>query len=327
MSAPRVAVVGCGRHAAGNTLPALRFTGLELVAVCDINEEAARRCAKRFGAPRVVTDYRELLNPKEVDGLIVVVHASQHDKMAIAALRAGLHVLTEKPPAMSAAEALAVARAAKETGKVCMTAFKKRYAPAYQDARRVIQDEIPPGERHMEYTYNLSHYPVSPDPARAFLLDAGIHAIDAVRFFMGEVTELVTYASGAEGKESYAVALRFADGSVGTLNLSARGTPARAHELLKVTGARNTVLVENVVDLAVYRHQGPTQIGWPSYVGSGNWTEVTTGFAGELQDFERVLRDGAVPCAHIESSYRSMVLYEAIRDSQGQPRQVTFEQV
>jgi predicted dehydrogenase len=327
MSTPRVAVVGCGRHAAGNILPSLRFTGLELAAVCDINEEAAQRCAKRFGAPRAVSDYRELLNPKELDGIMVVVHASQHDKMAVAAMRAGLPVFTEKPPSLSAAEALTVARTAKETGRICMTAFKKRYAPAYQTARQIIQEEMPAGQRHMEYTYNLSHYYSGPDPARRFLLDAGIHAIDAVRFFMGEVSELTTYASGGDGKESYAVVLRFADGSVGTLNLSARGTPARGHEFLKVTGAQKTVLVENVVNLAVYRHQGPSEIGWPSYIGSGNWTEVTTGFAGEVQAFERVLREGVAPVSDIESSYRSMVFYEAIRDSQGRPVPVRYEEV
>jgi predicted dehydrogenase len=266
----------------------------------------------------VVTDYHQLLDPQEVDGLIVVVHASQHEKIATEALQAGLHVYTEKPPSMTATGALAVARAAKETGKVCMTAFKKRYAPAYVAARKVIMEEIPPGQRHMEYSYTLSHYHSGKeDPARGFLLDAGIHAIDAARFLMGEVTELVTFGSGAEGRESYAVAMRFEDGSVGTLNMSARGTTRHAHEFLKVTGDRKTVLVDNVVNLAVFRHEGPTQVEGPRYIASGNWTEVTTGFAGEVQAFEGLLRRGVVPVSDIASSYRSMVLYEAIRDSGG----------
>jgi len=318
MSAPRIAVIGCGGHATRNILPSLRFTEMDLVAVCDINEKAARRCAKRFGATRVVTDYHELLNPDEVDGVMVVVHATLHHKIAVEAMRAGLHVFTEKPPSMTSAESLAVARVAAESGRICMTAFKKRYAPAYVKARRIIMEEMPPGERHLEYTYNLSHYRMDdPDPAHWFLLDAGIHAIDAVRFFMGEVDELVTYKSGSNGRESYAIAMQFADGSVGTLNLSARGTPGKGHELLKVTGDGKTILVENVVNLAVYRHSGPTDIEWPAYVASGNWTEVTTGFACEIQAFERVLREGTAPISDIESSYRSMVLYEAIRDSDG----------
>ena len=328
MPVPRIAVIGCGGHATRNIIPSLRFTEMDLVALCDINEEAALRCARRFGAPRVVLDYHELLNPDEVDGVMIVVHATLHHKIAADALRAGLHVFTEKPPSMTAAESLAVARVAAESGKVCMTAFKKRYAPAYVKARKVIMEEMPPGERHLEYTYNLSQYRMDdPDPAHWFLLDAGIHAIDAVRFFMGEVDELVTYKSGSNGKESYAIAMRFADGSAGTLNLSARGTPGKGHELLKVTGDGKTVLVENVVNLAVHRRNGPTDIEWPSYVASGNWTEVTTGFAGEVQTFERVLREGIVPVSNIESSYRSMVLYEAIRDSNGKSIRVRFEKI
>ena len=68
---------------------------------------------------------------------------------------------------------------------------------------------------------------------------------------------------------------------------------------------------------------GPTDIEWPTYVSSGNCIEVTTGFAGELQAFEPALQEGIVPVSDIESSYRSMVLYEAIRDSDG--RVVRFE--
>lgn len=328
MPSPKVALVGCGGHATRNTLPSLRFTDMDLVAVCDVNEVAARRCARRYGVSRIVTNYRELLSGGEVDGVIVVVHATLHHKIATDALRAGLHVFTEKPPSMTAAESLAVARVAAESGKGCMTGFKKRFVPAYVEARKIIMEEMPPGERHMEYTYNLSHYAVDdPDPARAFLMDAGIHAIDAVRFFMGEVDELVTYKSGANGKESYAIAMRFIDGSTGTLNLSARGTPGKGHELLKVTGDQKTVLVDNVVNLAVYRHGGPTEVSWPTYVTSGNWTEVTTGFAGEVKAFERLLREGITPSSNIESSYRSMVLYEAIRGSRGRPIRVEFKAV
>jgi hypothetical protein len=55
----------------------------------------------------------------------------------------------------------------------------------------------------------------------------------------------------------------------------------------------------------------------PAFAASGNWTEVTTGLAGELQAFEGLLRDGAEPVSTIASSYRTMVLYEAIRDSRG----------
>jgi predicted dehydrogenase len=263
-----------------------------------------------------------------VDGVLVVVHASVHDKIASEAMRAGLHVYTEKPPSLSAAAALACARVSKETGKVCMTAFKKRYAPAYVRAREVIRNEMPAGGRHVEYTYNLSHYrPGATDPASAFLLDAGIHAIDALRFFMGDVAELAVMHSGSGGIESHAVAVRFEDGSCGTLNLSARGTPGYGHELLKVTGSRITVLVENVVNLTVYRPSGPTEVISPSYAASGNWTEVTTGFAGEAQAFEALLRDGTKPPSSIESSYRSMVLYEAIRDGNGRLQRVAYENV
>ena len=154
--------------------------------------------------------------------------------------------------------------------------------------------------------------------------------LDAIAFALYGRTPRVNRSTRSlihQRADHAAVALRFEDGSAGTLNLSARGTAAHPHELLKVTGSRSTVLVENVVDLCVYRHEGPTEVLHPSYVASGNWTEVTTGFAGEARAFEAALRDGTVPVSSIESSYRSMVLFEAIRESGGRVVQPHYEEV
>ncbi|NIA16339.1 MAG: Gfo/Idh/MocA family oxidoreductase [Nitrospiraceae bacterium] len=329
MSVAKVAVIGCGSHARKNILPSLRFTDLDLVAVCDIDEEAANACGKRFGAPLVATDYRELLDRRMVDGVIVVVHASLHDEIATEAMRAGLHVFTEKPPSMSSINALACARVAKETGKTCMTAFKKRYAPAYCTARNIMLEKMPPGHRHMEYTYCFSHYNVGHrDPAQAFLLDAGIHAIDFVCHLMGAVTRLACFKSGSDGIESYAVAMRFEDGSAGTLNLSSRAAPGDGcHEFLKITGNQTTVFVDNVVSLEAFYPDRTTQTISPRYVSSGNWVEVTTGFAGELQAFEKLLLDGTRPSSTIDASYRSMVVYEAIKAANEEPATIKYEEI
>ena len=323
--AQRIGVIGCGNHAMNNTLPSIRFTNLELAAVCDIEESRAREAAHRFGAHKVYTDYRAMLAEEDLDGVAVVVHAEQHMIIGIEAMEAGLHVYTEKPPAMDAVGARRVVEASRRTGKTCMTAFKKRYAPAYVKARQIAAQHTA-GRRQLALSYCLSRYRDPVDPAWAFILDACIHVIDLARFLLGEVRRVCVFETGDECSHAYSVAMEYKEGDVGTLNLSSLGSVKRAYEKVELTLDEAIVIVDNVVDLHYYTNDGETIHDMPSYAASGNWTEVTTGFAGEMQAFERLLTDGSTPPSDIASSYRSMVLYEAIARSQGSAVDVTYDE-
>lgn len=117
--------------------------GSELVAVCDLNVEEARQFADKYGAKHVFRDYRKLLEMEELDAVSVVVPNLLHAKMTIAALKAGKHVLCDKPMAIKLADAEAMVRAAKAANKRLMINMVLRFNGVQMELRdRIAEGEI-----------------------------------------------------------------------------------------------------------------------------------------------------------------------------------------
>lgn len=113
----KVGVIGCGSIAQHRHIPEyLLNKQVELVAVCDINEERAAEIAEKYQA-QAFTDYKELLKMDELDAVSVCTPNYLHAPISIDALNAGKHVLCEKPMATSKEEAEQMIQAAKKVGK------------------------------------------------------------------------------------------------------------------------------------------------------------------------------------------------------------------
>lgn len=127
----RVGVVGCGVIAQVMHLHYLRELPelFEISALCDVSPELCQRCAKDYGVAYTCADWRELLD-RSLDALLILTSGS-HGPIAVAAARAGLHVLAEKPLCFSVTEGREMIAASHRAGRVLMVAYNKRYDPAY----------------------------------------------------------------------------------------------------------------------------------------------------------------------------------------------------
>jgi len=143
MSEPAVAVVGTRGHSTAHVHPSVARAGARLVGVCDLVEERARANARRFGGP-AYTDREWMLEAEPPDGVVVRVGPEAHADLVPATTERGYDGYTEKPPAPDAASALAVARAAERTDRLCATGFEKRYAPAYEATRSWLEGRPEP---------------------------------------------------------------------------------------------------------------------------------------------------------------------------------------
>lgn len=128
----RVGVVGCGLVAQVMHLPYLaelddRF---EISVLCDLSEDVAAACARRYGVDRTVTRWEDVIGD-EVDAVFVLTSGS-HAPVAIAAASAGLHVFVEKPMCFSVDEGLRMIEAARLSDVRLMVGYMKRYDPAYE---------------------------------------------------------------------------------------------------------------------------------------------------------------------------------------------------
>lgn len=136
----RLGLIGLGQVAQINHLPAIRKRReVSLVAICDDDVAKARELAHRYGVPRAFSDFEELIRVTDLDAVVISTPNHLHAPMTLAALDYGKHVLCEKPPARSAAEAQQMADASRRTGKILMYAMNNRFRSDVQILRRFIE--------------------------------------------------------------------------------------------------------------------------------------------------------------------------------------------
>src|SRR5690348_343656 len=140
MSQLRVGIVGTGSIARNRHLPSFQKHGkVALVAAADAIQASVEQTAAQFGIPAAYTDYREMFEREKLDAVSICTPNKFHAPIAIEALRRGIHVLCEKPMALNGAQSREMARVARETGKVLAIAYRYRFQPPSQAAKRVIE--------------------------------------------------------------------------------------------------------------------------------------------------------------------------------------------
>jgi predicted dehydrogenase len=136
----RVGVVGAGAITQVAHLPVLRrLKGVQVAAICDADFSKARALADRFQVESAFDDTEELLANSQVDAVVICTPNHLHEGHALAALRAGVHVLVEKPLALNAASAQRVVRAAAKSDRVLMVGMNHRYRADVQIVRSFVQ--------------------------------------------------------------------------------------------------------------------------------------------------------------------------------------------
>ncbi len=310
MDEPRICIVGAGRLSSRRIYPYVGAAGARLVGVCDLEMEKAERNARLHGG-NVYTDMGEMLDAERPDGCVICIGPAQHAALAPAVMERGIPVYTEKPPAPDAASALEVARVSKRTGVLCTTAFKKRYNVAYSRAKEWIAGFAPADLYSLSVDYASGPYDNS--RSHAFLLDFAIHVIDLVGYLFGDVERVFCFA---KGRDAYAVSLEFACGAVGSLNLNCGRSFNVPTEEVEITArGGNFMTVHNSSSWRITEGEKPVE--WrepPTFISAGD-SGNETGHLAELVDFVAAIKEGRTTRSNIHESYKSMVLYEAIRDS------------
>ena len=224
-----VAIVGCGLI--GNKRAAA-LGEARLVACADRDAERARNLAARTGA-RAAADWHGVVSAADVD---IVIVATPHDSLAeitLAAIRAGKHVLVEKPAARSAAELAPVVAEAERLGALVHVGFNHRHHRAFRKARELV-DQGALGELmflraryghggRLGYNKEWRADPVISGGGE--LIDQGMHLIDLARWFLGDFTRVdgtaVTAYWDMPVDDNAFLMLRTAAGQVAWLHASA----------------------------------------------------------------------------------------------------------
>jgi predicted dehydrogenase len=231
----RVGVIGCGQIAKCVHVPDYVFCQeAELAALCDIAPAKAEALAARWAPDaRIYKDYKVMLKKDDLDGVTVTLPNYLHAPVTIAALKAGCHVIVEKPMATSSAQAQRMIDTAGKAGKLLMVNQSQRRFPPHLKAKEVLESGIMGRILHVTAMFGHEgpeHW--SPTGTWFFkrkearfgaMADLGVHKADLIRYLTGkEIKEISAYFTRLEKKrcdidDNFVSCLTFADGTVGSL--------------------------------------------------------------------------------------------------------------
>ncbi|MDR3438668.1 Gfo/Idh/MocA family oxidoreductase [Telmatospirillum sp.] len=331
----RLAWIGCGRHAEQMLLPQITRHDVEIVGVCDINESAARATAKRYGVPRIFTDYRDLLDLAGVDVVGMAVGPKQHRDFAVAALAKGHDVFMEKPCGANLADAKVIEEAAAAARRIVGVGFMKRYSTANRIAHNVVK-----GEDFGKVAGLFGEYMTAPSYFQSgetvdyssFYLHHCIHYMDLVAYLVAPVEAVTVFRTEiAPGKLLLHVHFDFVGGSIGTVlmgTIQSRGTPV---ERLQVMGDHRRVEVDGVIDVRYFRNppfkaddpdatlaDGTDTLSWkPNFTAAAN--EDFKGYHAMFTAFFAKVNGAASDMPTIAEGVRAMAVLEAMIAGAAQP--------
>lgn len=136
----KVGVIGAGGISHAHVGGYQKVEGVEVVAVADVVPGKAQQWAERYGVKHHFTDYKRLLAMEEIDAVSVCTFNRAHKQPTVDALKAGKHVLCEKPMSDTLKDAAAMLKAAQQTGKILMIGLHSRYSPSQRLAQHIIQE-------------------------------------------------------------------------------------------------------------------------------------------------------------------------------------------
>lgn len=187
------------------------------MAIASRSGERARELAARFEISRVHRSYDELLADPEIDAVYVPLVNSLHREWCVAALRAGKHVLCEKPLALNAAEGEEMAAAAEAAGRLLMEGFMYRFHPRMRALRAGAAGVVHLGARFGFPLQAPGNYRLDPALGGGALMDVGCYGVNVARWFLGE-PERVSAVAHTDGVDmGVAAVLAFKGGATATV--------------------------------------------------------------------------------------------------------------
>ena len=141
----RMGVIGTGWYGMVVTKAALQTGDAEIVAICDVDTEHLKNSANELNSlqgsrPKEFADYREMLDMKGLDAVVIGTPPHWHALQFVAACKKGLHIYCEKPLSYDVEEGKAMVKAAKAAGNIVQIGFQRRQSAAFQKARQMVED-------------------------------------------------------------------------------------------------------------------------------------------------------------------------------------------
>jgi predicted dehydrogenase len=337
-----VAVVGCGGVSAGHLSAYAVHSGVRLVAAVDVRAELAEQAAAKYGAERWYSAIGEACADPDIQVVDLCLPHHLHAPVAIQAAQAGKHVFVEKPIANTLDEADQMIEACRKAGVLLMVDQTKRYQNRHRkikellDAGYVGDPILVKSAYPQDITYAWHHM----EPARlkgywkhdGVISGIGIHALDLLRWLVGEVAQVHAVASTSnlidperQTEDTGIMLLRFENGCVGEVTVSyvlKDPRMASGWDLmpLQLYGRRGSLQMDlddtiSLVSDMLPGDAGPGHLVLHTRPPVGAPRQPPESMAGAIDHLIDCLNTGTRPLTHGEDARKSLELVEAAYQS------------
>ncbi len=349
----QVAVIGCGNIANNAHIPSYMANAeAEIRYFCDIIPERAKAAVEKYGCGKAITDYHEALNDPEVVAVSVCTPNNVHSQISIDALRAGKHVLCEKPAARTYTEALEMQKVQHETGKTLNIGVVNRFNDGVNRIKKMIDDGDLGEIYHVYVSFRAGRS--IPGLGGAFttksiagggaLIDWGVHYLDIVMYCCGDpapktVTgetfcklgkDIANYAytgmwagppdlNGTYDVDDSVAALIRTEGPVITVHGAWAQNILENEQYIDFIGDKGGIRLQYGQGFTYYTTKdGALITSTPDF-------KTTSHFQNEIDAFIRCVQTGEKLASHIDTAVITSKLMQAVYDSSEQHREVSFE--
>lgn len=319
MTKLRLAIIGCGAVTERLHLPTSGiYPQCRVTVLVDKDQKRAQQLAEKYHVPGVETDFREVLG--HADAAIVALPHHLHAPVSIELLKRGIHVLVEKPMAMSNRECAAMIDAAESSGAVLAVGLLRRFWRSTQKAKQIIDSGLLGNIQSFDFREgNVYSWPVASDSlfrrdtGGGVLFDTGAHTLDSLLWWLGDIDSFEYMDDSYGGAE--------ADCELhATMKSGAKGIV----ELSRTRALRNTAIIcGEKGKIEVHLHQNLISVSLSD--NTVGVTEHDKGkqplrmekqsfenlFSAQLQDWISAIRSGRSPTVTGRDGQKSVALIEA----------------
>lgn len=336
----RIGIVGCGTIADFHIKALSEIDNAKVTAVSSRSEEKARAVAEAQGCAWY-TDYKEMLNDPNVDIVSVTTSSGSHYAIGLDVLRAGKHLVVEKPAAMKAAEVAELIQTASDCGVTLSVISQRRFEAQHQAVRKVIDDgalgrlllvEISlPFYRTQAY-YDSADWRGTLSEDGGALMNQGIHSIDLLLWYGGPLAsvygKVATQTHEMEAEDIGLGILQFQNGAFGTVMASTNIQPG-FQATLNLYGEKGSIKLEGtaITHWTVPGVQEP-DFGAPAVGGGGVSDPKAISYVNHKLQFIDVIESietGKTPIVTGMDGLRAVQLVESIYASSQQGKPIILE--
>ena len=224
-----IALIGCGSIGEAHAACLARIPSVKLRTFCDLNLSRAADLCARYEGVTATNNPEVIFNNSTIDAVYICTQTDTHVALALDAIRAGKHIMMEKPLALSIAECRAVQKSVKASNIKFMTAFKLRYNPCAQLAREFLPHPIMSNAQLSDRRWQDDFWGNDPVKGGGNVLSQGVHAMDLL-YYLHQSEPIRIYAEGGNHShpgidiiDSIAATIAFENGSFAAITIGDAG--------------------------------------------------------------------------------------------------------